>query len=127
MESDLNKPAFTDERILKFFNKQWVTSCHSGFASQIIELGELEIHVSFNIRKSPELVIYFRSKGNGTIGYFTYNLRIDPFFSELRVIGQGCFFLESFDSIESLMTRSAAIEKLMTYPDFKEWLLWNRP
>ena len=26
-----------------------------------------------------------------------------------------------------IYSKTAAIEKLMNYPDFKEWLLWNRP
>ena len=127
MEPDLNKPVFTDEQILKFFDKQWLTRCVTGAASERIKLGESEIHISFNIRRPPELAIYFRSQGGILIGYFAYSLAIDPFTIQLRIMRQGCSFLETTDSKSYLMTKTAAIEKLMTYPDFKEWLLWNRP
>jgi hypothetical protein len=127
MESDLNKPAFTDERILKFFNKQWVVTIPSGHTYEVIRVGELNICLNLNLRQSPHLSLHFYSKNNDTIGCFTYNLSMNISSNELEATTGEPFFLETFNSRDSLMTRSAAIEKLMTYPDFKEWLLWNRP
>jgi len=46
---------------------------------------------------------------------------------EMIPISMDTLFMETFGRQNSYLSKTAAIEKLMTYPDFREWLLWNRP
>lgn len=121
------RPVFSDPVILKFLDERWLFHQSSGKVWREIPVGRLSISVSFDTTEFPALYISFRNEIDNFIGCFSYHLERCPISTELTPIFAESFFLETFDRKNSYLSRAAAIEKLMNYPEFKEWLLWNRP
>ncbi len=132
MESVLNRPNFTDPTIVRLTNTiYWVTSVTSRITRKEIRLKESVIVIYLNIgqphQNEPSFEILFRDKLDNLIGSFLYFISKDPVNTELILFLKDVLFLSSFDSNRSYLTKSQAVEKLMEYPDIKEWLLWNQP
>lgn len=132
MESILNRPNFTDSTIVRLTNTiYWSTSVTNRITRKEIRLKESIIVIHLNIGQpyqiEPSLEILFRDKLDNLIGSFLYFISRDPANTELILFLKDVLFLSSFDSNRSYLTKSQAIEKLMEYPDIKEWLLWNQP
>lgn len=129
MESNVNT-TFTDPVILKFLDESWLSSQPSKQVWRDIPTGCSTISVSFNSTEFPCLYITFRTETDNLVGSFSYHLeRLErsPISIELTPIFVESLFMETFGRKNSYLSRTASIEKLMNYPDFKEWLLWNRP
>ena len=129
MEPDLNlnKPVFTDPLVLKFLDENWLFSHTSRKVHRDITAGHSIISISFDSMEFPCLYITFRMDTGNFIGSFSYHLERSPISMEMAPILVDTLFMETFGRKTSYLSKTAAIEKLMTYPDFKEWLLWNRP
>lgn len=130
MESVLNKPNFTNPTILRLTNSSyWVYVTKS--TKKYIKLKESTIEISLyldtNYNNKPPLEILFRDYKDNLIGAFTYYVFRDPIDVQCSLSRAECLFLDGFGTSRSYMTPSKAIEKLMEYPDIKEWLLWNQP
>lgn len=126
MEYVMN-PTFTDPVILKFLDENWLFSQPSKQVWREILKGCCTISVRFDSTEFPSLYITFRAETDNFIGSFSYHLERSPISMELTPIFVESLFMENFGSKNSYLSKTAAIEKLMNYPDFKEWLLWNRP
>lgn len=120
-------PTFTDPVILKFLDEAWLSSQSSDQLWKGIPTGHSMISVSFNGTEYPNLHITFRDYNNDLVGSFSYHLKRSSISMELTPFFVESFFLETFGKQNSYLSKAAAIERLMDYPDFKEWLLWNRP
>lgn len=132
MESNLNRPNFTDPVILKLTNSDyWVTSVTNRITRKEIRLRESVIVVYLNIGQphqiNPAFEILFRDKNDNLIGSFLYFIFRQPINTELVLSLKDVLFLSDFGGNKSYLTKSQAIEKLMQHPDIKEWLLWNQP
>jgi len=125
MESDLNKPVFTDPVVLKFLDENWLFSHTSSKVHRDIPAGHSIISIRFDSTQFPSLYIDFRT--DNFVGSFSYHLEKSPISMEMIPISMDTLFMETFGRQNSYLSKTAAIEKLMTYPDFREWLLWNRP
>ncbi len=122
------QPIFTDRNVLKFLNENWLFRQNSKLIRESIALNDSCLIIGFSFDSYPQLSLSFRDKYDGLIGSFTYSLQRS--ISDMTLIPRSVevLFLESFGNPNSaFMTKSAAIELLLQYPDFKEWLLWNRP
>ncbi len=126
MEPDLNKPVFTDPVILKFMDSAWLFSKPHNKVKSEIPVGHSFISISFDARQFPSLYISFRKDSLDMIASFSYHLERSPISMEMTPIFIESLSMETFGRMNSCLSKTAAIEKLMTYPDFKEWLLWNR-
>ena len=126
MEYVMN-PTFTDPVILKFLDESWLSNQPSKQVWKGIPIGGSTISVSFNSTEFPCLYITFRTETDNLVGSFSYHLERNPISIELTPIFVESLFMETFGRQNSYLSKTAAIEKLMNYPDFKEWLLWNRP
>lgn len=128
MEYSIRGPNFTSSIILNLTNTyNWIKFDKT--ESRYIKLKNSTIEVFLhldNSRSRPPLEILFRDDKDNLIGAFTYNLVRDPFHNQCNISQAECLFLEKFGSLNSYMSTSAAVEKLMEYPDIKEWLLWNQ-
>jgi hypothetical protein len=120
-------PTFTDPVILKFLDESWLASSTSGKINSEILVGHSSIHIGFDAKLTPQLHISFLTEKYNFIGSFSYHLERNPVSMELTPIFVQTLFLETFGKQKSYLSKTASIEKLMNYPDFKEWLLWNRP
>jgi hypothetical protein len=130
MESVLNKPNFTDATILKLTNSShWipVTKHTKKYITLKESTIEISLYLDLSYNTSPPLEIMFRDNKDNLIGAFTYYLFRDPIDAQCSISRAECLFLEGFGTDRSYMTTSKAVEKLMEYPDIKEWLLWNQP
>lgn len=126
MEYDV-KPTFTDPVLLKFLDENWLFPQSSNKVWREIPVGHLNISINFDARQFPSLYISFRNEIDDLVGSFSYHLERSPVSTEMIPIFCESLFLETFGRQNSYLSKTAAIEKLMNYPDFKEWLLWNRP
>ncbi len=131
MEFILNRPNFTDPTIVKLTSTvYWVTSVTSRITRKEIFLEESTIVISLNLglpgQIEPSFEILFRDSWDNLIGSFVYFVSKDPISTDLILSLKDVLFLSGFDSNRSYLTKSQAIEKLMEYPDIKEWLLWNQ-
>lgn len=126
MEYVMN-PTFTDPVILKFLDENWLFSQSSKEVWKEIPTGCCMISVRFNSTEFPCLYITFLTEKYNFIGSFSYHLERSLISMELTPIFAQSLFMETFGRQNSYLSKTAAIEKLMNYPDFKEWLLWNRP
>lgn len=120
-------PTFTDPVILKFLDEGWLFSKPFYKINREIPVGHSIISISFDAKLIPQLYISFRTETDNFIGSFSYHLERSPISMELTPIFVESLFMETFGRQNSYLSKTAAIEKLMNYPDFKEWLLWNRP
>lgn len=121
------RPVFTDPVILKFLDERWLFNQSSGKVWREIPVGYSIISISFDAKLIPQLYISFRTETDDLVGSFSYHLERSPISMELTPIFVESLFMETFGRQNSYLSKTAAIEKLMNYPDFKEWLLWNRP
>ena len=120
-------PTFTDPVILKFLDESWLSSIPSGKINREILVGHSSIHIGFDAKLIPQLNSSFRTEKYIFIGSFSYHLERNPISIELTPIFAQSLFMETLVGKTIIYSKTAAIEKLMNYPDFKEWLLWNRP
>ena len=120
-------PTFTDPVILKFLDESWLSSIPSGKVSREILVGHSIIRIGFDTKLIHQLNISFLTEKYNFIGSFSYHLERSPISMELTPIFVESLLMETFGRQNSYLSKTAAIEKLMNYPDFKEWLLWNRP
>lgn len=121
------RPGFTDPVILKFLDERWLFNQSSGKVWREIPVGHSIISISFDATEFPSLYISFRDEIGSFAVSLSYHLERCPISTELTPIFVESLFMETFGRQNSYLSKTAAIEKLMTYPDFKEWLLWNRP
>jgi hypothetical protein len=126
MEPNVNT-AFTDPVILKFLDEGWLSSIPSGKINSEILVGHSSIHIGFDAKLTPQLHISFLTEKYNFVGSFSYHLERSPVSMELTPILAQNLFMETLGNKISYPSKTAAIERLMDYPDFKEWLLWNRP
>ena len=126
MEPNVNTN-FTDPVILKFLDEGWLSSIPSGKINREIPVGHSSIHIGFDAKLTPQLNISFLTEKYNFVGSFSYRLERSPISMELTPILVQNLFMKTLGNKISYPSKAAAIERLMDYPDFKEWLLWNRP
>lgn len=68
----------------------------------------------------PVLIITFRQNATTIIGSFSYRLGLDG--GEITMDRIDSYFW----SDHKRLTKQQGIEKLMTYDEIKEWLIWNQ-
>lgn len=129
MESILNRPNFTDSTILRLTNSAYWTFIHKNTKKYIrLKESTIEVFLSLDIHHTrPPLEILFRDSKDNLIGAFTYYVFRSSTSEQCTLSQAECLFLEGFGESRSYMSISRAVEKLMEYPDIKEWLLWNQP
>jgi hypothetical protein len=128
MEFNLNnKPNFTDPVILSLTNlNNWLSVTTNTRKYIKLKNSTIEVFLSLYPTK-PTLEIIFRDDNYAYIGGFTYILVKNSTNEHCYILRSDCLFLDGFGASRSYLVTSQAIEKLMEYPDIKEWLIWNRP
>lgn len=124
-----NKPNFTDPTVLSLTNCiNWLYVGKNTRKYIKLKDSTIEVFLSLEVHHTrPPLEILFRDSNYKYIGAFTYNLIKDPINNQCEILRSECLFLDGFGTNRSYLVTSQAIERLMEYPDIKEWLIWNRP
>jgi len=119
---------FSDPKITKYLfqrNRVMMTP-QEEYSAETIELGRCKITVSRSKTKE-EICLKFEyreSFGYSTLGSIYYNLIKDICTNDYRTYYSISYFLNSFEK-EPFCTRTEAIERLFSFREFKEWMLWN--
>lgn len=119
---------FSDPRITKYLTERsmvMMTTQEQHFA-EVIELGRCKITVS-RAKTKEEICLKFEHResfGHSTLGAIYYDLIKDPCTNDYRTFYSISYFLNSFEK-EPFCTRSEAIERLFSFSEFREWMLWN--
>lgn len=129
MESGLT-PNFTDKTILYLLNElNWI-DLPNGLGYREIKLGNSAILADLNLRAKADwerpFAITFATE-ESVIGTFGYDIQRSPFSFDICLSRRNILFQKTVDRKNYPLSRSEAIERLMDYPDFKEWLIWNQP
>ncbi len=127
--------SFTDKRLLDLLDyKNLIMSRNfygnRGFIGEILLTKDSSIKVLFenqpsvrNIQTISTLFLSFYHKE--FIGEFSFTIECSPIDYSLKFHFHDVRFLDDFASPNGYLTKSASLERLMEYPEFKEWLIWN--
>ncbi len=128
---------FADKKLLYILSeKNLINRNFQNFNGRVL-LGEISLSAHSYIRvfyenfpsvlnlPSKELIIlsFYHKEFIGEFSFFAqrnpFDCQPDLYFDEAR-------FMDDFSSPNGYLTKSASIERLMLYSEFKEWLIWNR-
>jgi hypothetical protein len=136
MELGLKPSVFTDKRLLKILDPRNIISVRPstfygrGSLGEVILTDYSSIKVLFEhfpsiagLKSRDLIILSFYEKS--FIGEFSFSVENSPFDIRINLYFNDSRFLNNFASQDAFLSKSESIEKLMEYPDFKEWLVWN--
>jgi len=131
------KAIFTDKKLLNILDERNIASRPPGTFYGRGFLGEIDLSQYLSIKvlfesfpalaglQSRDLVVLaFYEKG--FVGEFSFYAERDPFKYGIDLYYNDSRFLSDFASPSTFLSKPASLERLMEYPLFAEWLIWNK-
>lgn len=131
------KPSFTDKKLLNILSYKNLISVRPstfygrGFLGEVTLSDNSSIKVLFEhfpalacLQSRDLVVLSFYERD--FIGEFSFYAEKDPFDTTINLYFNDSRFLSDFASPNTFLSKSASLEKLMEYPLFAEWLIWNK-
>jgi hypothetical protein len=138
MEFILNKPNFTDKKLLNILDERNISARRPGNFYGRGFLGEINLSQDSSIKvlfehfppiaglQSRDLVILSFYDKNIFIGEFSFYAQRSPIDYGIILSYNDSRFLDDFGSLNTFLSKSASLERIMGYPLFSEWLIWNK-
>lgn len=141
MEFNLNSVNFTDKKLLNILDERNIPArpprdfYGRGFLGEVNLSQESSIKVLFEHfppvppvagLQSRDLVILSFYDKNIFIGEFSFYAQRSLMEYEIILYYNDSRFLDDFGSLNTFLSKSASLERLMEYPLFGEWLIWNK-
>jgi len=124
--SSTPRASFNDPKIKKYLCHSLAMSSKDFHASDVINLGRCNITIF--VSNSNNLLLGFEVLSSKTIknlGGLSYFIVRNPDSMDSDVYFDSSFFLKPFDSKEAFLSKAESIERLLEYPEFREWMVWN--
>lgn len=138
MEFNLNSVNFTDKKLLNILDERNIPArpprdfYGRGFLGEVNLSQDSSIKVLFEHfppvagLQSRDLVILSFYDKNIFIGEFSFYAERSPIDYGIILSYNDSRFLSDFASPNTFLSKSESLEKLMEYPLFAEWLIWNK-
>jgi hypothetical protein len=138
MQQALHSVNFTDKKLLNILDKRNIAARPPGDFYGRGFLGEVNLSQDSSIKglfehfppiaglQSRDLVILSFYDKNIFIGEFSFYAQRSLMEYEIILYYNDSRFLDDFGSLNTFLSKSASLERLMEYPLFGEWLIWNK-
>ncbi len=132
------KPSFTDKKLLNILDERNILKRPPGSFYGRGSLGEVNLSPDSSIKvlfeyfppiagiQSRDLIILAFYDKSVFIGEFSFYCERNPLNYEINFYYNDSRFLDDFASPNTFLSKSKSLEKLMEYPLFAEWLVWNK-